>query len=314
MKRTLAIILTAILTMSLAACGSEQKAESDAVATEDAATEDAATGDVATEDAATEDVAEQPAAVTEDDGINDTAQRISRAGYQYRPGQILTDSDLAILTSDKGTSLSRTLTQSEFNQIIDKFMDCSYAKDTVYKLSADGLVWKGGSRWDCSSALLYLMNYYLLTYDEAYQAAEAADPSADASSWETAALESVGEKASGAYPETLGAGPTFAVSQAMSWGNPVYTYQTIDQISADDPGDLRYGDLLFYGTADESGFKISHVAIYLGQYYLDSGDTGYYQLENDGSEKEGTREGRSDGVKISAFRAGEDLVHVARIF
>ncbi len=62
-----------------------------------------------------------------------------------------------------------------------------------------------------------------------------------------------------------------------------------------------------------SNIKISHVAVYLGQYYLDSGDTGYYQLENDAEEHENTKEGRSDGVKISPFRAGDGLVHVARI-
>ncbi|MCC8141142.1 MAG: hypothetical protein LIO56_01190 [Lachnospiraceae bacterium] len=153
-----------------------------------------------------------------------------------------------------------------------------------------------------------------VSIDTAEEAAKEADPSADPSSWISTALDSVGAKASAAYPETGNTAPAYTVSQAIFLGNPVYTYQTVDQINSDDPGDLQYGDLLFYGSADESDFKISHVAIYLGQYYLDSGDTGYYQLENDGSEKEDSREGRSDGVKISAFRAGEDLVHVARIF
>ncbi len=210
----------------------------------------------------------------------------------HRAGQYLTQLDLDILTSEKGMVLSRTLTQSEFNQIIRLYMNSSYAKDTAYHSTSGGFVWNGGDRWDCSSATLYLMNDYLLTYDESYV---------------------VGKKAAGAYPETGSAAPTNSVSQAMSWGNPVYTYETVDQLSFDSPGSLRYGDLLYYGTISGSTIKISHTAVYLGQYYLENGDTGYYQLENDDRVQGSTIEGRSDGVRISLLRT-TSLVHVARIF
>ncbi len=283
-----------ISTISLAACGNTQDGESEEVVAA---------------------IAEEPATVTKEDSkdTTDTAKKENTALASFRPGQALTSDDLEVLTANKGTLLSRTLTQSEFNQLIQEFMNSSYATGTAYKLAGDGLVWNGGSRWDCSAAVLYLMNYYLLPYDEAYQSAKEAKPSADPSSWEAAAMESVGDKASAAYSEDRDTGPTFSVSQAMSWGNPIYTYQTVDQLSEDDPGDLQYGDLLFYGTADESDFKISHVAVYLGQYYLESGDTGYYQLENDRDAHENTKEGRDDGVKISPFRAGDSLLHAARI-
>ncbi len=294
MKRILTILLMGTASISLGACGSAQNAASEEITTE-----------------AAEESTE--AKEGDDKDTTDTMEREISDLSSFRPGQALTSDDLDVLTTDKGALLSRTLAQSEFNQIINQFMSSSYVTDTAYKLAADGLVWNGGSRWDCSAAVLYLMNYYLLPYDEAYQSAEEADPSADPSSWTAAALDSVGVKASAAYSEDRDTGPLFSVSQAMSWGNPVYTYQTINQINENDPGDLQYGDLLFYGTADESDFKVSHVAVYLGQYYLDSGDTGYYQLENDGGEHENTKEGRADGVKISPFRAGEELVHVARI-
>ncbi len=231
----------------------------------------------------------------------------------HMAGESLTQIDLDILTSNKGTALSRTLTQSEFNQIINQYINSSYVKNVAYKSTSGGFVWNGGSRWDCSSASLYLMNDYLLTYDEAYQSAKKKNASAGTSSLISSALASVGKKANGAYPETGSAAPTNSVSQAMSWGNPVYTYKTVSQLRSGSPGSLRYGDVLFYGTISGSTVKISHVAVYLGQYYLDNGDKGYYQLENDNVVHGTTKAGRSDGVRISALRT-DDLVHVARIF
>ncbi len=248
--------------------------------------------------------------------IGDTTYTLSGGKVilsSHRAGQSLTSLDLGILTANKGTVLSRTLTQSEFHQIIDKYLSSSYVKNTSYNTNSEGFIWNGGTRWDCSSATLYLMNDYLLTYDEAYQTARKNNPSATTDSLTSSALASVGKKAGGAYPETGNAAPTNSVSQAMSWGNPVYTYQTVSQLQSDSPGNLRYGDFLFYGTISGSTIKISHVAVYLGQYYLDNGDTGYYQLENDYGTHGTTKEGRSDGVRISALRTTE-LVHVARIF
>ncbi len=231
----------------------------------------------------------------------------------HQSDQTLTSIDLDILTSKKGLCLSRTLTQSEFNQIISKFMSSSYVKNSSYNTNNEGFIWNGGTRWDCSATSLYLMNYYLLTYDEAYQSAKKTSSSAGTSSWESTALKSVGSKASGAYLESGRSSPSNSVSQAMTWGNPVYTYKNVSQISASNPGNLRYGDLLFYGTKSGSTIRIDHVAIYLGQYYSSNGDKGYYQLENDYVSYSNTKEGRSSGVRISSFRTS-DLVHVARIF
>ncbi len=103
----------------------------------------------------------------------------------------------------------------------------------------------------------------------------------------------------------------------MTWGNPVYTYDTVNKISGSHPGNLRYGDLLFYGTKSKSSVTIDHTAIYLGQYYLSQGDTTYYMLENNGYAGN-VKEGRKDGVKIVPFNTSLSsslyLVHTSRIF
>ncbi len=224
---------------------------------------------------------------------------------------------LNMLTAKKGTLLSRTLTENEFDQIINELMKSYYVKNVSYRLITANFVWNGGPRWDCSSTSLYLLNYYLLTYDEAYQAAKQANPFASSSTLVTTALAAVGQKAEGAYAESGSLYMVNAASQAVSWGNPVYTYQNIGTLTASNPGNLRYGDLLFYGYNNGSSVTITHVAIYLGQYYRANGDTGYYQLENTSYNYAGLTEGRSDGVRISPFRAkgtSSVLVHAARIF
>ncbi len=229
----------------------------------------------------------------------------------------LSGTELGLLSANKGLPVSRELTQDEFDQIIEEFMKSSYIKDVSYNLVTDLFVWNGGPRWDCSSTTLYLMNYYLLSYANAYDSAASANPSADPSDLAASAMASLGNKASNAYAESGSMYPINAATQAASWGNPVYTYKTVNQISDSDPGNLRYGDLLFYGNMSGDSVTITHVAVYLGQYYLADGDTGYYQMENTNYPYEGITEGNANGVRISPFRSKgvtSVLVHVARIF
>ncbi len=229
----------------------------------------------------------------------------------------LSGTELGLLTSNKGLPVSRELTQEEFNQIIDEFMKSAYIKDVSYKLVTDLFVWNGGPRWDCSSTTLYLINYYLLSYAEAYNSAASANPSADTSELAASAMASLGTKASTAYAESGSSYLINAATQAATLGNPVYTYKNINKISDSNPGNLRYGDLLFYGSVSGNSVTITHVAVYLGQYYLADGNTGYYQLENTNYNYSGITEGSANGVRISPFRVKgvtSSLVHVARIF
>ncbi len=253
--------------------------------------------------------------------FNGVSYLIQKGKAQYEINMVenstFSGTGLSLLTAKKGLPVNKELTQEEFNQIINEFMKSAYIKDVSYNLITDLFVWNGGPRWDCSSTTLYLMNYYLLSYTEAYNSAASTDPSADASELSASAMASLGKKASTSYAESGSSYPINAATQAASWGNPVYTYQNIGQLSDSNPGNLRYGDLLFYGTVSGSSVTITHVAVYLGQYYLADGDTGYYQLENTNYNYAGITEGNSDGVRISPFRAkgtSTTLVHAARIF
>ncbi len=260
---------------------------------------------------AEEESAEETAAEEEDYGIMTLASNVGSG-------------DLSSMDKDKGYLTDHPLTEDEYDAIFAKFMEDTYVTGSAYYMpnsSTDNYtyVWKGGKRWDCSAAVLYFTSYYLLTYCEEYEAAAKENPSRTDAQLQSLALESLPKETSTSFPSG-----SSTYYQATNWGTPVYTYKTINQISDDNPGDLLPGDLLFYGYVNGDGTptRINHVAIYLGQYYLDQGDTGYYQAECLSSTKQtgAIREGREDGFRVCAFRtegaknAKQVLFHTARVF
>ncbi len=264
-------------------------------------------------------------AAGEDTAGADDAVAMGDVELQTYESYDISGSNLTSMNSDKGyLAEDLNLTQSEYYDIIDKFLTTDkYAVDYKYAMTGDAFVWNGGTRWDCSSMTLYLVNFYLIPYEEAYAEAKAADPSATEETLHATALAATGKKAANPTSES---GGQVTYSQCLHWGDTVISSSNLKSLNDSGKltpenmvGKLEPGDLLYYGVFTSSGVNVSHVAVYLGQYKLADGDTGYYQMENLGSASSSAGTiiaGKETGVRVSAFKTVENsykLIHVARI-
>ncbi len=206
------------------------------------------------------------------------------------------EADLDYSTQTLGGTVSRTsrvgsvlgegdisITEDEFYELFDAFMDDSKVQDTDY--SQD-------SRWDCSG----MVNYFVWGYLYPYSQGTAIKNLPDTDSYNDYRLKTT-------------------IQQFNTWGTVIYddgTYgKNISSLSNTDPGDLQPGDLIFYGT---SKTYVTHVAMYVGkgstlkELRNNSGykSSGFYQVENESSQNpyfypvEG-RYGSHNGVRVNRF-------------
>ncbi len=265
-------------------------------------------------------------------------------------GYSLTSSQLSRTKSNKGIWINdHTFTQDEYYALVKKFMSSDpYATKRGYSMTGSNFVFdkNPGSRWDCSSMTDYFLSRYICYYASKYYDASKSNPSASASKLQQTALNAIPPSSTSSFykeitsnslryylPETstyngyegaVASAETLTLTQMQYWGNPVYTADTYKQISDTNPGKLQVGDLLFFGSAPGTNGQtygsVTHVAIYLGEYY--GKGNGYYMLENVGYpprkvyEYEGS--GTVKGVQISYFETeiGSEshvLWHAARV-
>ncbi len=273
----------------------------------------------------------------------------SSSAYQ---GYSLTQSQLNQVNSNKGLWISdRTFTKDEIFSLVEKFMSSDqYATGYSYKMVSENCIYdlNPGNRWDCSAMTNYFLSRYICYYASKYYEASVANPSASAAKLQQTALDAVPPASTSSFydeitsdslryylPETgsstlqghkgaVAVAATYTLAQMQSWGNPVYTSNTYTQISADNPGNLQPGDILFFGAAPGTNGStygtVTHTAIYIGEYY--GKGNGYYMLENTtassrrASDKSGS--GTNGGVQISYFETGigtnsNVMWHAARV-
>ncbi len=295
-RAALCALLLASLTVSAVALANpaladtplseEQNTSDQAADAADTAAEDSSAAPAAdTANAAEAESPSEEAEPEEDSGIATLAYDFTRAR------------NLGYLTHE-------TITQDEFYALFDQFMQDDYVQNTKYALNDGSFVWNGGTRWDCSGMVFYFVTYYLIPYCQ-----------------DGVAISNLPQQCSNYSDYALGGKyqGTSTWAQITSWGDIIYTEDDINDgtIDEDHPGDMRPGDLIYYGkrsSDDSTSGNVSHVAMYIGDgKYLADRNSGYqsghyYQVEclSNESTAVDTVEGRGDGARTSSFRLLEN--------
>ncbi len=226
-----------------------------------------------------------------------------------------------------------SITLDEFYEIFNQFMKDDYVKNSSYAMVNGDFVWNNGTRWDCSSMVLYFVGYYLLPYcNDNVPVSDLPEEYSDYNS------------ISGGYNTS---------TQLANWGYLIYDEDAIKSglindgtVNSDfgsnsgkvDVGVLQPGDLIYYGVAesddgsyeaeDPNGLEeeeveegdVDHVAMYLGngEYLNDLSNLsgsyssdGYYQVENLGNAHSDWEpvDGRGAGSTGSGVRTNTFRLH-----